>query len=220
MNDRPEFLKRWTLASGITGLSAFAVYIALIAVPLPQFFTVLFAAAFGVLLSIASVGLYHLLKISRKTVTLQVALMCNVVAGAIVNMMIVVQLTVRSFMRRDFDAAADESARETLRWIWNAVDKVQLGLDVSWDVYIALGTFLFALNMLRHPRFGKIFGGAGMLLALLLLVLNLYTFPTPPGETNLVDLGPAVGLWYIAVGLQTLRSVKWAGDTVAGVNET
>lgn len=216
MNDQPDFLKRWTLASGITGLSAFAVYIALIVAPLPQFFTVLFAAAFGVLLSIASVGLYHLLKIFRKTVTLQAALMCNVVAGAIVNMMIVVQLTVRSFMRQDLDAAADESARQTLRWIWDAVDKVQLGLDVSWDVYIALGTFLFALNMLRHPRFGKIFGWAGMLITLLLLAFNLYTFPTPPGEANLVDLGPAVGLWYIAVGIQTLRSVKWVDNALRG----
>lgn len=211
MNDQREFLKRWTLVSGITGLSACSVYILLSAVSLPQLLTVVFAAAFGVLLSIASVGLYHLLKISRKTVTLQAALMCNALAGAIVNMMLIVQLTLRSFMQLDINAARDESAREILRWIWSAVDKVQLGLDVSWDVYIALGTFLFALNMLRHPRFGKIFGGAGMLITLLLLAFNLYTFPIPPGEANLVDLGPAVGLWYIAVGIQTLRSVKWAG---------
>jgi hypothetical protein len=87
---------------------------------------------------------------------------------------------------------------------------VQLGLDVSWDVFIAIGTLLFAVNMLNHPRFGKILGSIGALLAILLLGFNLYSFPIPPANVNLIDFGPFVGLWYLVVSVQMLRSLTWA----------
>jgi hypothetical protein len=106
--------------------------------------------------------------------------------------------------------AADTATKATLEWIGKVVDKVQLGLDVSWDVFISVGTLLFALNMLKHPRFGKILGGIGALLAVLLLGFNLYTFPIPPANADLIDFGPFVGLWYLIVSIQTLRSLAWA----------
>ena len=34
---------------------------------------------------------------------------------------------------------------------------------------------------------------------LLLLALNLYTFPTAPHYAGLVDLGPLVAVWYLVV---------------------
>jgi len=45
--------------------------------------------------------------------------------------------------------------------------------------------------------------------------LNLATFPTPPAEAHLVDLGPAVGLWYLAVSIQMWRSLGWAKERSA-----
>jgi hypothetical protein len=87
---------------------------------------------------------------------------------------------------------------------------VWLGLDVAWDVYVGLGTGLFALAMLHHPRFGATFGIAGVLIAAVLLALNLGTFPTPPADAGLFDAGPLVGLWYVAVSVQAWRSLGWA----------
>jgi hypothetical protein len=69
--------------------------------------------------------------------------------------------------------------------------------------------------MLTHPRFGKILGGLGALLAILLLGFNLYTFPIPPANANLIDFGPFVGLWYLIISIQTLRSLKWAERELA-----
>jgi hypothetical protein len=163
---------------------------------------------------LASVGLYHLLKLREKTVTAQIAAGANIIAGSIVNMMLVVQLAISISMRDYMDKAADATTKSTLELIWKAVDKVQLGLDVSWDVFIAIGTLLFAMNMLAHPRFGKILGGIGALLAVLLLGFNLYTFPIPPANANLIDFGPFVGLWYLIISIQMLRSVKWAQNTL------
>jgi hypothetical protein len=53
-----------------------------------------------------------------------------------------------------------------------------------------------------------------MLLAVLLLGFNLATFPEPPGESNLVDLGPFVGLWYLAVTIQLWRSLAWVSHVL------
>jgi hypothetical protein len=92
---------------------------------------------------------------------------------------------------------------------------IWLGLDVAWDAYIGLGTVLFGVSMLLHPRFGRLFGASGIVLGLSLLVLNLYTFPTPPSNAGLVDLGPFLGLWYLAVSVQMWRSLGWA-QAVAG----
>jgi xanthosine utilization system XapX-like protein len=115
--------------------------------------------------------------------------------------MLLVQVAVRSGGRGSVDAFLRTKFR-----------RVDLGLDVAWDAYICLGTFLFSWNMLRHPRFGRIFGGLVLLLSAGLAVLNLAAFPAPPAYAGLIDLGPFVGLWYVAVSIQLLRSRPWAAS--------
>lgn len=205
----------WIKLGAIAGIITCIIYPLMIAVEMPRLLTVACAAAFGPLLSLASVGLYHLLKLHQKTVSAQIAAAANVIAGSIVNMMLVVQLTISYSMEEYMKSAADAATKATLEWVGKVVDKVQLGLDVSWDVFIAVGTFLLALNMLKHPRFGKILGGIGALLAILLLGFNLYTFPIPPANAELIDFGPFVGLWYLIISIQALRSLTWAKNTLA-----
>ena len=90
-------------------------------------------------------------------------------------------------------------------------DDLEHGLDVGWDLYVAAGTFLFALAMRRAPGFGPVFAWSGMALAAGLLALNVATFPVPPGDAGLVDLGPAVALWYVAVSIQLARLLRRGG---------
>jgi len=156
----------------------------------------LLPAAMGPLLGVASLGLGRLLQIQRPSVPAQLAMAFNFAAGALLSAMLLIQLAVKA-------RAQGPKSSSDLVGIW-------LGLDVAWDVYAGLGAALFALAMLRHSRFGAAFGVPGLIIAALLLALNLYTFPTPPGDAGLVDLGPAVGLWYLAVVVQTWRSLRWA----------
>ncbi len=203
----PEDLKldlQWIKLGGIFGLAAVTVYVIAVAVPLPDRGTTVFAACFGPLLSLASYSLYRLIALNRNSVSLQIAPVSNAIAGALLTAMLLVQLSVRAGGR----ASVDD-------FLWTKFRRVDLGLDVAWDVYIVLGTFLFAWNMLRHPRFGRIFGGLGLGLAAGLGVLNFATFPTPPAYAGLVDLGPLVGLWYAAVSVQMLRSRNWAAVRLA-----
>lgn len=215
MNESKGLVVAWTKVAIVSGFLACAVYPLLIAVSMPMVVTVALAAAFGPLLSVACLGLYHFIGANRKTVSLQIATVFLVVAGAIVNTMLVVQMTLREFMRTEMAGAADADSAHLLETAYLAADKVQLGLDVSWDVYVSIGTILLALNMIRHPRFGRVIGSVGVLIAAALLAFNLATFPAPPGEAGSIDLGPLLGLWYLVVTIMLARSVGWLKDQLS-----
>jgi hypothetical protein len=176
----------------------------------PEKLIVVLVLLLGPVAIVGMLTLSELLGRQRKSVVLRAATVFSVVGFAFFNLMIVVQLTSRAYIRGYIQEAQGESARETLRWILKGVDSVQLGIDVSFDVFYCLGMMLFAAVMYGHPRFGKWFSIPGVLLGALLLALNLYTFPQPPADAELVDLGPFTALWWVAVIVQMIRSRTWA----------
>jgi hypothetical protein len=95
---------------------------------------------------------------------------------------------------------------------WQGLNWVQLGIDVSWDIYISVSVILLGFVLCTHPRFGMVLGGITMVMGLLLLVLNLWTFPVPPADSGLFDAGPLVGLWFVVLWLRVLFSLKWWKD--------
>ena len=208
--DNEKTINRAWIRIGIyAGLAVSVIYPLMIFAPLPKKLTIVLASLFGPLLMLASLGLYFFLKAHRKTVTGQLAVLSNIIASAMVSLMLIVQLSVNLSMAGLMDSAGEGISEATKKWIWQVIDKVQLGMDVSWDIFIAIGTILFGVTMMKHPRFGKIFGLIGFLIGHFLLIFNLSTFPTPPGDAGLIDLGPAVGLWYLAAAILVLRSLKW-----------
>jgi hypothetical protein len=192
-------IRQWTIMSIITGLGAILSYTLLIILPGPYIALVILAAAFGPFLAAASLGLYHVLAESGNPVVLQLAVLFNVLGAAIFTMMLLVQLAI------GYQIQSLGEEVQNLTTLRTSLVGVQLGLDVTWDVFISLGTLLFAISMFSDAHFGWILGMAGILIAVALLILNLWTFPTPPASKNLVDLGPLVGLWYLAVSIMLLR---------------
>jgi hypothetical protein len=195
-----NIIRQWTITAIITGLGAVISYTLLVVLSGPYIALVILSSAFGPLLAAASLGLYHVLAESGNPVVLQLAVLFNVLGAAIFTMMLLVQLAIGYQLQSIGKEAIDPTALRT------AMIGVQLGLDVAWDIFISLGTLLFAISMLRDARFGLIVGIAGILIAVALLILNLWTFPTPPAAKNLVDLGPLVGIWYLAV---TIMMIRW-----------
>jgi hypothetical protein len=193
---------RWIQAGAVAGLLTCAIYPAVIFGRPPASAAVALIAAFGPLLAVASLGLTKLLAIHRRTVAAEAAALLNTLGGALFSTMLLIQFAVPMF------TGVERVGRETVG-VW-------LGVDVAWDAYIASGTALFALSMLRHPRFGKLFAATGLVIAVVLFALNMYTFPNPPDTRGLIDAGPLVGAWYLAVSIQTLRSIPWARSMLAG----
>lgn len=211
MNEKNIIAKKWIITGFISGFIALLIYPFLLIVSLPLQITVIMACGFGVFLTIASMGLYYFIKMNASTVTLKIGLVFNVIGSTIVTMMFLVQLSIYEVLKNKTPTLS-EQMKETGNLIWKGVNSIQLGLDVTWDVYIALGTLLIAFNMWRHPCFGKIFSTSGIIIALVLLFLNISTFPTPPAQASLIDLGPLLGLWYLIVTIQTARSMKWVDE--------
>ena len=180
----------------IFGFVACLAYPLAVFVHLPKLATVTLVACFGPALGIACYGLRRLLDWERPTISSSLGLMLNALGGALFSAMAFVQLAV------GYSAGADKVSSQFVA-IW-------LGLDVAWDAYIGIGTVCFALAMLRHPRFGPIFTVFGIGIGAGLLALHLYTFPTPPQNAGLIDLGPVLGLWYLVVTIQMWRSLRWA----------
>jgi hypothetical protein len=162
---------------------------------------VVLGASFGPALAIASVALAHVLQARRRSPTIELAAICNCLAGALVTAMVIVQLAINYSTAPAADAQITGSLT---RRLWDVV----LGLDVSFDVFIGLATLFFAVNMLRDPRFGKITGWAGTAIAVVMVLgSNLYFFPDPPRQHGFPESGLFVGVWYLAVVFLIIRSL-------------
>jgi hypothetical protein len=153
------------------------------------------------LLSVAFIGFYYFLKAHRNSAALQTATVFGVIAGTLVNLMLVVQ--------QSLFIGLPAATRAAMGPAWDGLNWVQLGIDVAWDIYISVAMILLGVVLWKHPRFGMVLGGITAFAGLLLLVLNLWTFPTPPGDAGLFDAGPFVGLWFVVLSLRMLLSVKW-----------
>ncbi len=182
-----------------TGLATCVVYPALIFLPVPKVVGVTVAAAWGPLLGVACIGLGRLLHVEQRSVPAQLAVVFNFAAGVLVTAMLLVQAAVTARA----PAGTCANVPPELAAVW-------AGLNVAWDVYLAVGTMLFALAMRRHARFGLAFALPGSVIALILLVFSIRSFPTPPANAGLFDPGSLVGLWYLAVTIQMWRSIGWA----------
>jgi hypothetical protein len=190
---------KWVRAGIGAGLVTCLVYPLVSMAPLPRIVLVVLASVLGPSLALASLGLREALRLHEESVVGDLGALFNVLAGVLLEAMLLVQLAVRL-------RASGEAIAPQMIGVW-------LGLDVAWDVYVGFGTGCFAVAMLRHPRFGKAMGIAGFVLAAALLALNLSTFPTPPAEAGLVDLGPAIGLWYLVATILMWRSMSWVKET-------
>ncbi|HEU5100413.1 MAG TPA: hypothetical protein VFU22_15400, partial [Roseiflexaceae bacterium] len=159
------------------------------------------------LLSLAFVGFYHFFSLHTKSVAIQASVIFGVIAGTVVNMMVVVQSAVR--------LTIPSEARAGLGLAWDGLNMVQLGLDVSWDIYLSAASMLLGIAMLPHPRFGKIWGGLTIAIGATLLVLNLVTFPIPPAASGSIDLGPVTGIWYLGIAIRVLTSLNWVDQRIS-----
>jgi hypothetical protein len=174
-------------------------------------------ASFGPFLGIGCAGLYELLRRHRRTVTLDIALVSNIAAGIAVTLMFLAQLGLKEWFATGLGGTAREVGGDVSQVARQAANGIQLGMDVAWDVFLGIGTAAFAWNMLHHPRFGRAFAGSGLAIAVALVALNLGTFPENPGNAGWFDVGPLVGLWYLAVTYRMARSLRWTeGPLVAG----
>jgi hypothetical protein len=199
---------KWIKTGIICGFLTMIIYPSMIFIDVSLTLTVILAFSFGILLMIGSLGIYHFITLNKKTVSLQIGVLFNIIACAVVILMFSLQLAI-AWEKQNLDITVQKELMKNVFYLFNIA---QLSFDVVWDVFISLGTVLIALNMLNHPKLGKIIGISGLFFGVSLLALNLSTFPIPPGEAGLIDIGPAAALWYLAVTVMMTLSLNWVKE--------
>ena len=209
MKGTSDVTQRWIQVGGICGVLSVASYLTAAFASLPDLLSYITAFAFGPLLAIGVTGLYHCLALQHKGPLVQIAAVFGIAGGVTVLIMLTTQQAIFSVIRRA-TVASDPAATELMQKIKDGLNAVQLGMDVAWDVLISVSVVLFGIAMLRHPRFGRMFGLIGIISGVLALTFNLWYFPTPPSAANSIDWGPLVALWLLVTFVRLLASVKWA----------
>ena len=204
--------RTWAEVALVCGVVAVVAYSLISAVSLALVPAVVVVCVFGPALAAASAGLYEVLRLHRSTVSLKIGIVANIAAAVTITMTLLAQLAFKRWLELEFPGVIGAGSSSPA---YQAANGLQLGLDVAWDLFLSLGTFLIAFNMWSHPRFGRGFAISGELIAVLLLSFNIGTFPEPPGDTSLIDIGPLVGLWYLAVAIRIGLSLRWVDREAA-----
>lgn len=130
---------------------------------------------------------------------LRTATVFLVLGFATLTAMIVVQQAIFLGAEANFYVETELPPEETRRYVFMCVNMVQLGLDVTFDIFYGIGLILLGAVLYRHPDGHRLLGAAGIVLAAVLLLFNIWTFPLPPSEAGLIDLGPATAIWWLVL---------------------
>lgn len=203
MTNSESFTRSMARAGAVAGITAVSAYFGAAFLPLPDAVGLLLAFAFGPLLGISFLGLFHQIATHRDGPALRFGVAFGLMAGVAVTTMLVIQVGNNMFLETQLAAAESEAIKEAARLVHRSVNRVQMLVDVVWDVFICGAGMFIGWAMLRHPVFGRIFGWTGIVASALLLYLNLDTFPMPPAAAGSVDLGPLVAIWFFIVFIRS-----------------
>lgn len=185
---------------GVAGMAGIACYLLAIAVPWPesQLGTsagLLVVSAFPLLGIGYSYALYSFIAAERDGAANRLAFVFAVCGFTTVLAMIIVQLAIGAAIgeiSRGLDAQAATALRRGLRM-------VDLGLDVAWDMLIGVALVLSGVAMLRRSGLGPAWGAPSAVLGIALIGLNAATFPWPPANRGLFDIGPLIAMFLLVL---------------------
>jgi hypothetical protein len=210
MTDDIAYVRRWILTGSVCGISGVLIYTVVVAGVLPVSAKVLYPIfwLFGPLMVVSAMGTRVYFRRFGPSVAVEIATTLWIVAGALVCLMGCLQGSIRHAFGLLSPAAGREGLEETTRLALAGADAVQLGADIAWDIFIFSAVALYGIVMLRRSLKWKIVGVLGLLAGVSGLALNLATWPVPPAEAGLVDVGPLVGLWGLTVSIVLLAELR------------
>ena len=194
------------LGGGIAGVVSICCYILAMVVPWPEnqlgtSTLLVVISAFPILGIVYSYALYSFIAAERESATNRLGLMFAIAAFTTLLAMVVVQLAVGAGIgeiARDLDAQTARALRRGLRII-------DMGLDVAWDLLIGTSLVLSGLAIRKRSGLGQGWAIPSIAFGIALIGLNAATFPWPPANRGLFDIGPVIALFIL--GLSALLAL-------------
>lgn len=164
---------------------------------IPDYIGRLLAFVFPLLWIISFMGLYSFLKREKHTPTLEISYIFGIIGATLACVFLVIQQA--NFVWHDIAIESSKTDEASLLAIFKGVNRVQLGIDVAFDIFISISWFLFGLNIAKHHIARKILGWITCIITTGLLMMNMITFPIPPEDAGLLDFGPLLGIWVLVI---------------------
>jgi len=160
------------------------------------------AAIFGM------VSIYRFLCREKDYLIAELGKVFGIVAFSIWVCVMCIQQGSRIYFKEYLYADAVQADLEIYKMVYQGVNTVQFTMDIAFDIFYCLLIILYSILMIKDRFFGKLIGIYGLLTGTGLLVLNLWTFPLPPAESGLIDLGPFTGIYWVIVIILFIRGEK------------
>lgn len=202
------------ILGGVAGVIATASYILIVTIPLPDAVAYFMAMLWPILSVFFGFAVYKYIALNKQTVSNQLSFLFGCIAFTLVSIMLSVQLGVKAGMAEEI-AAADADKKGILELILYSLRWVDLGIDLAWDMFLGVSLIFTGFAFKSHPKIGIWWCIPAILFGVLVLGLNLYTFPNPPNTQGILDIGPFVGTFmtifaarFIFLGVKFKASAK------------
>ena len=195
--------RRFWLNSGIAGIAGMLCYMLAITLPWPESqagvsLSMIVVSAWPIFSIIYSYGMYTFIAAERDGAANRLAFVFAVLAFSTVLSMVIVQMAVGAA----FGEIAQGLEEGTSTALSRGLKMVDLGLDIAWDILIGVSMIFSAVALKGRTGFGILWATPVMILGVLMLGLNTATFPWPPGEAGLFDIGPFVGTYMLVIAVR------------------
>ena len=202
------------LFSGVSGVVGTCCYIVAITVSMNPTVSYLVAMFWPILSIIFVFGLIHFNALTYDGFPNQLAGVFAYLAFGLVAAMISIQFAIELGIKT-YTTNLSSNQRELLTMVKPSLRLVDMGLDVAWDLFIGTSLIFLAFALKQNRKFEIWWSIPAGLLGILLIVLNSITFPWPPNTRGLIDVGPAIGTYIIAVsGRLLFIAVRMKNTTV------
>ena len=205
------------LTGAVLGLAGFLCYGAAITVSWPETqagtaSSVLVVSGFPVFCIVFWYALFDLIRAERDSAANHLSLLFAVAAFATVLAMVLVQVAVGAGFPELSRGMDEQSARILQR----GLRLVDMGLDVAWDFLGGAAIICLGIAMRGHPVLRRGWAPVAILLAVALIGLNAATFPWPPADRGIFDIGPFVALFMAALAVRVILLARAVAPSAPG----
>ncbi len=199
--------KVW-LAGGIAGMVSICCYGLAIAIHWPDTqlgtsTSLVVVSGFPILGLIYSLSIYGFIAAERDSAANRLAILFAAMAFTTLMAMLTVQLAVVSGLGEMTRTLGEPSAGALRR----GLRLIDLGLDVAWDMLMGVALIFWGVAIRRRTGLGLAWAIPSAVFGIAVIVLNVATFPWPPANRGLVDIGPAIALFLLALSAR----LAWIG---------
>jgi len=195
--------KKWILYGAVAGILITILYPVIYYLEITTIIDLGIELIFGIGLAVASIGIYHFVRIHKNCICLQ--------AGGAFGLLSGFTLILAAGFHQSLISPPEEilirSEQKVLYMLME--ERIHLGLEFSWIFLLASSIFAFSVAFFRQPKPGKLISYFGIAFSSFILGYNFYSMTDIAGYDTFYGSGPFLITWHFVVSVLLITSLKW-----------